>query len=51
MRCNICDRSHKNPQKYDLWLESQVCRLCGQFLDLFSWNGNNLGEYWRKNNV
>ena len=50
MRCKICNIPHKNTAKYDLWLENQVCRICAQILDLFSWNGNNLGEYWRFSN-
>lgn len=47
MRCKICDISHKNTSKHDLWLENQVCRICGHIMDLFTWNGNNLKEYWR----
>ena len=47
MRCKICNIPHKNTNKRELWIENQVCRICGQILDLFSWNGNNLGEYWR----
>ena len=47
MRCKICEITHKNTAKYDLWLENQMCRGCSQLLDIFSWNGNNLGEYWR----
>ena len=50
MRCKICDITHKNTSKYDLWVENQVCRVCGQVLDFFSWNGNNLGDYWRIGN-
>jgi len=46
MRCKICAIPHKNTAKYDLWKESQLCRICGHILDFFSWNGNNLGEYW-----
>ena len=48
MRCKICDITHKNTSKYDLWIEHRVCRICSQVIDLFSWNGNNLGEYWKK---
>ncbi len=51
MRCKICEISHKNTGKYALWIENQVCLGCGHILDLFSLNGNNLGEYWRNNNV
>jgi hypothetical protein len=47
MRCKICEITHKNTRKYDLWIENQVCRVCGQLMDFFSLNGNNLGEYWR----
>ena len=50
MRCKICDITHKNTAKYDLWLDHQVCRVCGGLFDLFSWNGNTLGEYWRFGN-
>jgi len=50
MRCKICEIPHKNTAKFDLWKENQVCRICGQLFDLFSWNGNNLGEYWRIGN-
>ena len=51
MRCKICQITHKNTGKYDLWTEYQVCRICGQILDLFTWNGNNLGEYWKKETI
>jgi len=50
MRCKICEIPHKNTRKYDLWIENQVCRVCGHLMDFFSLNGNNLGHYWRIGN-
>ena len=51
MRCKIYDIPHKNISKHDLWLENQVCGICGQIFDLFAWNGNNLEEYWSNMHV
>ena len=50
MRCKICQIPHKNTRKYQLWVEQQVCRFCGDLCEFFSWNGNYLHEYWDKRN-
>jgi len=47
MRCKICELAHKNTSRYELWLDRRVCRICGNVLDLFSWNSNYLKEYWK----
>jgi len=49
MRCKICQIAHKNTGRFESW-EEQVCRYCGIICDYFSWNGNNLHEYWRTGN-
>ena len=46
LRCKICEFPHKNTARCALWLERQVCRICGNLLELFSWNGNYLKDYW-----
>ena len=46
MRCRICELPHKNCNKYVLWIEFQICRICAYFLEIFSWNNNYLDEYW-----
>ena len=48
MRCKICELAHKNISRHELWIELQVCRICGNLLDYFSWNGNYMKEYWKK---
>ncbi len=50
MRCKICNIPHKNTGRHQLWLEQQICRLCGNLCEYFSWNGNYLQEYWRFGN-
>ncbi len=47
MRCRVCGIPHKNTSRHELWIERQMCRLCGNLLELFSWNGNYLQEYWK----
>ena len=47
MRCKVCEIPHKNTSRHELWIERQMCRLCGNLLELFSWNGNYLQEYWK----
>ncbi len=51
MRCKICELPHKNTSRYELWIERQVCRLCGNLLEFFSWNSNYLKEYWQEDNT
>ena len=50
MRCKICQIPHKNTSRFQLWEDLQVCRLCSNVCDYFSWNGNYLQEYWSKRN-
>jgi len=50
MRCKICELPHKNTSRYDLWIERQVRRPCGNLFEYFSWNGNYLHEYWEGKN-
>lgn len=47
MRCKICQLPHKNTSRHELWAEFQVCRGCSFILEVFSWNGKNLNEYWK----
>lgn len=47
----ILNKVQKTLEQNDLWLENQVCRICGQIMNLFTWNGNNLKEYWRNIHV
>ena len=51
MRCKICSLKHKNIKRHESWVQFQVCRICAYFLDLFSWNGNYLKEYWDDENL
>ncbi len=51
MRCKICQVSHKNTGRFQLWAEQQVCRMCGDVCEYFSWNGNQLKEYWEGKNA
>jgi len=46
MRCRICAIRHKNTQRHKLWIEEQVCRVCANVLEFFSFNDNRLKEYW-----
>lgn len=46
MRCKICQISHKNTKRNQLWIEQQICRVCGSICDYFSLNENHLHEYW-----
>jgi len=48
LRCKICELPHRNTSRYELWLERQVCRLCGNLLEYFSWNSNYLKDYWNE---
>ena len=50
MRCKICQTPHKNTSRFQLWEDQQVCRLCSNVCDYFSWNGSYLQEYWSKRN-
>ena len=50
MRCKICQIPHKNTSRLQLWEDQQVCRLCSNICDYFSWNGSYLQEYWEKRN-
>jgi len=50
MRCKICDLTHKNSKRYESLYEMQLCRECSQTIEIFSWNGNYLQEYWRFGN-
>jgi len=47
MRCRICDTVHKNTTRHGLWIEKQVCRMCANFLEFFSWNDSRLLDYWK----
>jgi len=51
MRCRVCDLPHKNTNRHRPWIQNQICRICAYFLDLFSWNGNHLKEYWVDENL
>ncbi len=51
MRCKICEIPHKNTSRHENWVEYGVCRGCSFVLEMFSWNGYNLGEYWENGNV
>lgn len=51
MRCKICYNPHKNTASHNQWIEFQVCRMCSDILEHFSWNGNRLKEYWEVKNA
>jgi len=46
MRCRLCSTVHHNVKRHQLWIEEQVCRVCANLLDFFSFNDNRLREYW-----
>jgi len=46
MRCRICSISRKNSSRHTLWVEKQICRVCANVLEFFSFNDNRLKEYW-----
>ena len=47
MRCKICQIPQKNTNRYHLWSEERLCRICGEICEYFSWNGNYLQGYWK----
>jgi len=46
MRCRICNSPHKNIGSKRNWIEFQLCRVCSQLIEYFSFNSNYLKEYW-----
>jgi len=46
MRCRICSKPQKNTRRHESWVEKQLCRICSQTVELFSWNGSYISEYW-----
>jgi hypothetical protein len=42
MRCKICSRPTRNIPD-----EDYICKICKYIIDMFSWNGNKLQEYWK----
>ena len=48
MRCRVCDLPHKNTNRHRPWIQNHICRVWSFFFEFFSFNSNQLKEYWEK---